>query len=175
MRRFIISMAFIISSVNISFAQGPMQQKEGPKGMSGQGMMGMHGMMGGKHSGMYGMMIHHLLMKANSLELTGEQKKELSKINETYLYEIVRKEADFKISHMKVIDMLHDPNFDPSEEVNIIRGRGPPPQYPEPVNREVLPINLENLEEIRRRIAERGRLSREEPQNLTRGGRFTLE
>jgi uncharacterized protein YnzC (UPF0291/DUF896 family) len=98
---------------NFSFAQGPIQQKAGQKDMPASGMMGMHGMMGGEHTSMYGMMIHHLLMKANNLELTDEQKKELSKINEMYLYPIVQKDADFKISHIKVMDMLHDPNFDP--------------------------------------------------------------
>ncbi|HEX9665334.1 MAG TPA: hypothetical protein VGA95_02135 [Thermodesulfobacteriota bacterium] len=115
MRRFIILIAIMVSSVNISFAQGTMQKKEGQKSMPGQGMMGMHGMMGGKHTTMYGMMIHHLLMKANNLELTDQQKKELSKINEMFLYPIVQKEADFKISHIKVMDLLHDPNFDPSK------------------------------------------------------------
>jgi Spy/CpxP family protein refolding chaperone len=123
MRRFMISIAVIICLVNFSFAQGTTQQKEGQKVMPGQGMMGMHGMMGGKHVTMYGMMIHHLLMKANNLELTDEQKKELSKINEMYLYPIVQKEADFKISHFKVMDLLHDPNFDPAkvkEEIKIL-------------------------------------------------------
>jgi Spy/CpxP family protein refolding chaperone len=115
MRRFIISIAVIMCLANFSFAEGPMQQRPGQKGMPGPGMMGMHGMMGGKHTSMYGMMIHHLLMKANSLELTDEQKKELSKINETYLYPIIQKDADFKISHIKVMDMLHDPNFDPAK------------------------------------------------------------
>ncbi|MGB7291724.1 MAG: hypothetical protein WBD99_06110 [Thermodesulfobacteriota bacterium] len=115
MRRFIISIAVIICLANFSFAQSPMQQKVGQKGMPGPGMMGMHGMMGGKHTSMYGMMIHHLLMKANNLELTDQQKNELSKINEMYLYPIVQKEADFKISHFKVMDMLNDPNFDPSK------------------------------------------------------------
>lgn len=114
MRRFMISIAAIICLVNFSFAQGPVQQKAGQKGMPGQGM-GMHGMMGGKPTSMYGMMIHHLLMKANNLELTDQQKKELSKINEMYLYPIIEKDADFRISHIKVMDMLHDPNFDPSK------------------------------------------------------------
>ncbi len=115
MRRFIISIAVIMCLVTFSFAQGPAQQKPGQKGMPGPGTMGMHGMMGGNHTSMYGMMIHHLLMKANDLELTDDQKKELSKINETYLYPIVKKDADFKISHIKVMDMLHDPNFDPAK------------------------------------------------------------
>jgi uncharacterized protein YnzC (UPF0291/DUF896 family) len=115
MRRFIVSIAVIMYLANLSLAQGPMQQDQGQKGMPGPGMMGMHGMMGRNHTSMYGMMIHHLLMKANNLELTDDQKKELSKINETYLYPIVQKDADFKISHIKVMDMLHDPNFDPSK------------------------------------------------------------
>lgn len=115
MKRFIISIAVILFLANLSFAEGPAPQKPRQKGMPHPGMMGMHGMMGGKHTSMYGMMIHHLLMKANSLDLTAEQKKELSKVNETYLYPIVQKDADFKISHIKVMDMLYDPNFDPAK------------------------------------------------------------
>ncbi len=114
MKRFMISIAVIICLVNLSFAQGPAQQKGGPKGMPGQGM-GMHGMMGGKPTSAYGMMIHHLLVQANNLELTDDQKKELSKINETYLYPIIQKDADFRISHIKIMDMLHDPSFDPAK------------------------------------------------------------
>jgi hypothetical protein len=115
MRRLIISIAVLMCLANFSFAQGPMQQKAGQKGMPGRGMMGMHGVMGGKHTAIYGIMLHHLLMKANDLELTDQQKKELSNVNEMNLYPIVQKEADFKISHIKVMDMLHDPNFDPSK------------------------------------------------------------
>lgn len=115
MRRLIVLIAVIMCFANFSFAQGPMPQKARQKGMPHPGTMGMHGVMGGKQSSIYGMMLHHALMKANDLDLTPEQKKELSNVNETYLYPIVQKDADFKISHIKVMDMLHDPNFDPSK------------------------------------------------------------
>ncbi len=77
----------------------------------GKGMMGMQS---GMHPMMYSMMVHHVLMKANILDLTDTQKKELVNIREKYVYPLVRKEADFKISHMKIMDMLQDPNFDPA-------------------------------------------------------------
>jgi hypothetical protein len=115
MRRLIISIAVIMCFANLSFAQGTMGQKGGKMGMPGHGMMGTHGVMGGKYTSIYGIMLHHTLMKANSLELTDGQKKELSSVNDMYLYPIVQKEADFKISHLKVMDMLHDPNFDPAK------------------------------------------------------------
>jgi hypothetical protein len=76
-------------------------------------MMG-RGMMGGMPH-MYSMMVQHVIMKANTLDLTDAQKKELANIEEKYLYPLVQKEADFKISHMKIMSMLRDPNFDPSK------------------------------------------------------------
>jgi hypothetical protein len=54
-------------------------------------------------------------MKANTLDLTDTQKKELADIEDKYLYPLVQKEADFKVSHMKIMSMLRDPNFDPSK------------------------------------------------------------
>jgi len=117
MRRLIASLFILVSVASLSFAQGMTQQKQGQMGMMGHGMSGMQGemmthMMGGMHSMMYSMMVQHVLMKANALQLTDTQRKELANIPEKYLYPIVRKEADFRISHMKIMDMLQDPNFD---------------------------------------------------------------
>ncbi|KRT62485.1 MAG: hypothetical protein XU11_C0082G0004 [Candidatus Dadabacteria bacterium CSP1-2] len=106
MRRLLVSLIILISFTSLSFAQGMMQKKQGQMGMKGQGMMG------GMHSMMYSMMVHHVLMKANTLDLTDTQKQDLVNVREKYLYPTVRKEADFKISHMKIMDMLQDPNFD---------------------------------------------------------------
>ncbi len=58
-------------------------------------------------------MVKHILSEANELELTEQQKKELKGIEENYLYPLIRKEADLKISEIKLRDMLSDPNFDP--------------------------------------------------------------
>ena len=117
--RTLVMMFTLICLTSFSFA-GQMTGETGDqKGdMMSKGMMmgkdkGMGGhMMGG--SMMYSMMVHHVLMKAGALDLTDAQKKELAEVNEKYLYPIVRKEADFKISHMKIMDMMHDPNFDPT-------------------------------------------------------------
>lgn len=120
MKRLVASLLILICLTSLSLAQGTGQQKgEQQKDMMSKGnMMGMeHGM--GDHtmgdSTMYSMMVHHILMKASTLDLTDAQKKELAEINEKYLYPIVRKEADFKISHMKIMDMLHDASFDPAK------------------------------------------------------------
>lgn len=115
----VVMMFALICLASFSFA-GQMTQEMGDQ----QGDMMSKGMMMGKEKGMgghmmggsmmYSMMVHHVLMKAGALDLTDAQKKELAEINEKYLYPIVRKEADFKISHMKMMDMMHDPSFDPA-------------------------------------------------------------
>jgi hypothetical protein len=116
MKRLIASVVILLFAASLSFSQGMMQQKKGQMGMMGKGMMGMRGgMMGGMHPMMYSMMVHHVLMKANTLDLTDAQKKELANIQDKYLYPLVQKEADFKISHMKIMSMLQDPNFDPAK------------------------------------------------------------
>jgi hypothetical protein len=108
MSRLIVSLFILVSVAGLSFAQGMMQQKRGQVTMMGRGMSGMHSMM-------YSMMVQHVLMKASTLELTDAQKRELAGIPEKYLYPMVRKEADFRISHMKIMNMLQDPNFDPDK------------------------------------------------------------
>jgi hypothetical protein len=92
-----------------------MQQKQGQAGMMGRGMMGTQGGMMRGMPHMYSMMVQHVIMKANTLDLTDAQKKELANIEEKSLYPLVQKEADFKVSHMKIMSMLRDPNFDPSK------------------------------------------------------------
>ena len=115
--RKLLFLLILISFTSLSFAQGIMQKKQGQMGMKGQGMMSRQcGMMPPMTmGGMYSMMVHHVLMKANTLDLTDSQKQDLVNIREKYHYPTVRKEADFKISHMKVMDMLQDPNFDPAK------------------------------------------------------------
>lgn len=116
MRRLVASSVILIFVVSLSFAQGKMQEKGEQSGgqmeMMGQGMMGMQG---GMSPTMCNMIVHHVFMKANTLNLTDAQRKEVSTIRERYIYPMTRKEADFKISHMKVMDMLQDPNFDPTK------------------------------------------------------------
>lgn len=117
MKRLVASLLTLICITSLALAQEMTQQKgeKQPDMMSKGMMMGMEKGMGGHMMGgsmMYGMMVHHILMKAGALDLTDAQKKELAGIKEKYLYPIVRKGADFKISHMKTMDMLHDPDFD---------------------------------------------------------------
>ncbi len=121
MKKLLTPFLILMFTVNLSFAQGMMQQGQGQMGMMGKGMMGMQGhssmvghMMGGMHSMMYSMMVHHALMKAQSLSLTDDQRSRLTGVREKFVYPLVRKEADFKVSHMKIIDMLSNPNFDPA-------------------------------------------------------------
>lgn len=121
MKRLIASLFILICLTSFALAQEMSQEKDKQqpdmmsKGMMMEpvkGKMGDH-MMGG--SMMYSMMVHQILIKADALDLTDAQKKELGEIKEKYLYPIVQKGADFKISHMKIIDMLHDPDFVPAK------------------------------------------------------------
>jgi hypothetical protein len=112
MRRLIASVVILLFVSSLSFAQGMMQRKQGQMRMMSKGMME-HMMVGMQH--MYSMMVHHVLIQANKLDLTDTQRKDLASIREKYVYPMVRKEADFKISHMKIMDMLQDPNFDPAK------------------------------------------------------------
>jgi hypothetical protein len=120
MKRLAASMLILMCFTSLALTQGTGQQTGNQKQdmMPNGNMMGMeHGM--GSHmmgdSMMYSMMVHHIIMKATTLDLTSAQKKELTEINGKYLYPIVQKEADFKISHMKIMDMMHDSNFDPAK------------------------------------------------------------
>jgi uncharacterized protein YnzC (UPF0291/DUF896 family) len=82
-------------------------------------MGGMRGI--GKYSGL----VHGAIMCAESLELTDSQKKELEAVREKFLYPMVKKEADFRISHMKIVDMMHDAEFDPAKlkaEIKVANG-----------------------------------------------------
>ncbi len=119
MKRLIGFVLVLMCLASLSFAQQMPEQET----RQGQQMMDMGNMMekmkgmkdhmkSGMHSTMYTMMIHHILIETNTLDINEAQKNELSAIKEKYLYPIVQKEADFKISHMKIMDMLHDPNFD---------------------------------------------------------------
>lgn len=120
MKKLVASLLILICITSLALAQEMSQQKgeKQPDMMSKGMMMGMEKGMGGHMMGgsmMYGMMVHHILMKASTLDLTDAQKKELAGIKEKYLYPIVQKGADFKISHMKTMDTLHDPDFDPAK------------------------------------------------------------
>jgi hypothetical protein len=119
MKRLIGFVLVLMCLASLSFAQQMPEQET----RQGQQMMDIGNMMekmkgmkdhmkSGMHSTMYTMMIHHILIETNTLDINEAQKNELSAIKEKYLYPIVQKEADFKISHMKIMDMLHDPNFD---------------------------------------------------------------
>lgn len=112
MKRLIASVVILLFAASLSFSQGMMQQEKGQMGLMSKGMTVMHGGMMRGMPHMYSMVVHHVIMKANTLDLTDAQKKELADIQEKYLFPMVRREADFKISHMKIMDMLQDPNFD---------------------------------------------------------------
>jgi hypothetical protein len=116
MKRLATSLIVLLFIAGPSFAQGAMQQR-GQGGMMGwQGQGGMMGhMMGEMHPMFYSMMVNHVIMSANTLNLTDTQKKELTDVQEKYVFPMVHKEADFKISHMKIMNMLQDPNFDPAK------------------------------------------------------------
>ncbi len=61
----------------------------------------------------YSKNLNMLIMRANSLGLDDKQVGELSAIQEKYVFPIIREESEFKISHLKIVKMLQDPDFDP--------------------------------------------------------------
>ncbi len=113
MKRLLISLVILMSAVSLSLAQDPIPEKGKQMGMMCKDRKS--SMIGRMHPMMYSTLIHHALMKANSLDLTDVQRKGLAGIPERYIYPIIHKEADLKVSHMKIISMLHDPNFDPAK------------------------------------------------------------
>ena len=56
-----------------------------------------------------------LTIKAKTLDLTEKQKEELDLIQERYIFPLAIKEAEHNISRMKVVNIIQDPNFDPTE------------------------------------------------------------
>jgi Spy/CpxP family protein refolding chaperone len=111
MSRLAIYFAILVIATSLSFAQGIMREN----GEQSGGQMEMMSMDGGMSPKVCNMIVHHVFIKANTLNLTNAQRKELANIRDKYFYPMVHKEADFKISHMKIMDMLQDPNFDPAK------------------------------------------------------------
>lgn len=59
--------------------------------------------------------VDRLLIYANSLELTEEQKNSLSLIPDKYVYPLKRIEADYDIARMKINNLMQNPNFEIAE------------------------------------------------------------
>jgi Spy/CpxP family protein refolding chaperone len=111
MKTLVTSLVVLVFAASLSFAQGMIQEK----GEKSEEEIGMLSMKGGMSSTMCNMIVHHVFIKANTLNLTDAQRKELANILDKYLYPMAHREGDSKISHKKVMDMLQDPNFDPAK------------------------------------------------------------
>lgn len=66
-------------------------------------------------------MVLYFLMNANTLDLTDSQREELNIIKKDYLYPMIQKEAAFRISEMKVMDLLKNPDFNTEEVKSAIK------------------------------------------------------
>jgi len=64
-----------------------------------------------------------LTIKAKTLDLTEKQKEELDLIQEKYIFPLAIKEAEHNISRMKVVNIIQDPNFDPTEAKRLVEIR----------------------------------------------------
>lgn len=60
-------------------------------------------------------LVQYFLMNANTLDLTDSQREKLNNIKKDYLYPMIQKEANFRISEMKVMDLLKKPDFNTEE------------------------------------------------------------
>lgn len=56
-------------------------------------------------------LVQYFLMNANTLDLKDSQREKLNNIKKDYLYPMIQKEANFRISEMKVMDLLKKPDF----------------------------------------------------------------
>lgn len=59
--------------------------------------------------------LNRLLVKANTLDLTEKQREGLNLIQEKYVFPLAKKEAEYNISRMKVVNIIQDPNFNSAE------------------------------------------------------------
>ena len=59
--------------------------------------------------------LNRLIIKANTLDLTEEQRERLSTIQEKYVFPLAKEEAEYNISRMKVVNIIQDPSFSPAE------------------------------------------------------------
>lgn len=66
-------------------------------------------------------LVQYFLLNASTLELTDSQRKELDNIKKDYLYPMIQKEAAFRISEMKVMDLLKNPDFNTEKVKSAIK------------------------------------------------------
>lgn len=56
--------------------------------------------------------LEYLLIEAQKMELDNEQRKILMDVRTKYLVPLIRKEADYNLTRLKVVDMMQNPDFD---------------------------------------------------------------
>lgn len=56
--------------------------------------------------------LEYLLIEAQKMELDNEQRKRLIDVRNKYLVPLIRKEADYNLTRLKVVDMMQNPDFD---------------------------------------------------------------
>lgn len=115
MKKLVASFIILMFVVSPTFGQGTMQERGKHRGAMDMHCRGTNAHMMGRMHPMYSIMVHHIFIKANALNLTDTQRKELASVPERYIYPMIRKEADLKISRTRIMGMLHDPNFDPAK------------------------------------------------------------
>lgn len=59
--------------------------------------------------------LKQLIIKANTLDLTEDQRRGLDMVQENYVFLLAKKEAEHNISRMTVINIIQEPDFDPTE------------------------------------------------------------
>ncbi len=60
-------------------------------------------------------LVQYFLINASALDLTDSQRQDLDNVKKDYLDPMIQKEADFRISEVKVMDMLKETDFDPGK------------------------------------------------------------
>ena len=66
-------------------------------------------------------MVQYFIANALTLDLTNSQRQQLDNVKKDYLYPMIQKETDFRVSEMKVMDLLKNPDFEAEKVKSAIK------------------------------------------------------
>lgn len=111
MSRLIICFLIVVSMISYSYAY-PAKPQQDESTQNSTGANNEQAELTGGTAPKISKVIDQLLIYANTLQLTEQQKESLSAIREKYVYPIAKKETDHYIAIMKIRSLMQDPNFD---------------------------------------------------------------
>lgn len=100
MKRLLYIPVFLLLFFNISFAQNTLRTQNNIESVL---------------TPLMSKILNQLIIKANTLDLTEDQREELDMVQEKYVFPLAKKEAEHNISRMTVINIIQEPDFNPAE------------------------------------------------------------